>query len=191
MKIIGLTGGVGSGKSYVLNQFNTKFKIPVYDADKEVSKLIMKPSFQQLIKEYFGEDSYINGFYNKEKFRNLFSENEYAIKLMNTLVIPDMKKDILSWITEKDSAPFKVVECALLFESHMNLYFEKIITVVAPYELRVERLIKRGMGLRLIDMFMKIQTSDSEKELRSTYVINNLTIPETNFQVDEIFDDLC
>ena len=178
----GVTGGIGSGKSYVCELFHILHDIEIYNTDRKVQDDIMhRPHIHQQVIDNYGEDSYVNGNLNKEKFRKLLFYNEDARKTMDQIISVELRNDIDLWC-KTQSTPYVIIECAILFEHNMESLFDKIITVFCPMEIRLQRLGGRRKGLNpekeaaFSDTHKKIidiQMPDEEKIKRSDYVIKS------------------
>ena len=172
MLIVGLTGGIGSGKSLVAEIFS-KLGIPVYSADDRAKKLMHSPEVSQKIIEVFGESAYTDGKLNRPYLaKQVFSDKEKLDKL-NSIVHPAVRLDHEEWLVEQN-APYTIREAAILFESASYQDCDKIITVNAPEEIRIDRVMKRdGISADEVRSRMKNQITDEERSSRSNYVIYN------------------
>lgn len=172
---IGITGGIGSGKSLVTRIFNL-LGVPVYDADSRAKTLMTTDGIlvSKIKKEFgvlsFHPDGSLNRKYLAE---HVFSDPE-KLKLMNSLVHPSVGEDFNQWVKEQDSA-YVLKEAALLFEAKSNAALDKIIVVSAPEELRVSRVLQRDKH-RTADQVKDIirnQLSEEEKLKRADYILVN------------------
>ena len=139
---IGLTGGLGSGKSTVAKIFEV-LGIPVYYADLE-AKRIMNTD-QQLKSEiikHFGENAYVNDQLNRPYLSSIVFENKEKLSLLNSLVHPAAIRDSKEWIS-KQTTPYAIKEAALIFESGSQEYLDYVIGVSAPAHLRIQRAMQR------------------------------------------------
>jgi dephospho-CoA kinase len=190
MKIIGLTGGIGSGKTTVAKMFST-LGVPVYFADIEAKK-IMHNSIEvknKLIAE-FGVDVYLNGVLNKEYLAKIIFNNKDRLSSVNNIVHPAVESDFKLWAA-KQEVPFMIQENALIFENKKQNSFDGIITVIAPIQDRIQRVMDRDELTReQILARMSTQLEDGFKAENSTFVIRNLDLKNTEIQVREIFDKL-
>lgn len=184
---VAITGGIGSGKSYVCKIFRDQYHIPVYDSDRMAQELLLKEDIKIQIINDFGIDSYIDNKFNKEKFKNLLFDNQEALDKINEILKPELIKDINNWCNDQ-TYPYVIIECAIVFENNLQNIFDKIITVSAPLELRIERLLKRGVDYDKITKIMNIQLSDEEKMKQSDIVIlNDETLSKQIDNINEIF----
>lgn len=186
MKIVGLTGGIGSGKTTVAGIFS-KLGVPVYIADDEAKKL-MKSSkvIKRKLVKLFGEDAYINGNLNKPFIANAIFNNKALLEKMNAIIHPKVASHFNKWFL-KQTAPYVIKEAAILFENNTYQSFDFIITVTAPEEIKIERLLNRDdTSIKRIEDIMKNQWPDEEKIKYSDFVIVNNVIENTEKQVAKI-----
>ena len=141
-KIIGLTGGIGSGKTTVAEQFET-LGVPVYIADIEAKKIMDLPETIQLVKGKFGNSIFDVAILNREKLAKIVFENPEKLQKLNSIIHPLVKRHFQEWVQKNKDSIFVIKETAILFESGSYIDCDKIITVVAPLELRIARVLKR------------------------------------------------
>ena len=161
---IGLTGGIGSGKSLVCRIFET-MGIPVYYADKEAKKLMWRnKQLKTSVKQLLGEEAYLkNGRLNRKHIADQVFSNKDLLQQLNKLVHPAVALDLDRWMSEQKTK-YAIEEAALIFEAGSQHYFDKIITVAADDELRISRVISRDSTDRAAVMArMKNQLDQSEK----------------------------
>jgi dephospho-CoA kinase len=189
-KIIGLTGGIGSGKTMVAVYFKS-FGIPVYIADKEARKLMTSDKIIEALSIEFGKEILENGFLNREKLAQLVFNNPKKLKKLNSIIHPEVKKHFVNWVEKHKNYPFVVKEAAILFESGSYKYCDTIITVTAPLETRLQRVMKRDKTDReSVLKRIENQWTDEQRITKSNYVIHNLSVESTKKQVDEILKKL-
>ncbi len=139
---IGLTGGIGSGKSTVAKVFEV-LGIPVYKADDEAKRLMATdPELIEKIKTYFTNEAYINGKLNKPFIASIVFNNKEKLNLLNSLVHPFTIEDGKRWMSQQQT-PYAIKEAALIFESGSQAEFDLIIGVYAPMALRIHRAMQR------------------------------------------------
>lgn len=190
MKVIGLTGGIGSGKTTIAKMFNT-LGVPVYFADNEAKKIMTNSTEvrNKLIDE-FGGDTYLNGVLNREYIANIIFNNEDQLSSMNNIVHPVVEKEFKLWVSIQE-APFVIQENALIFESKKQNNFDDIITVIAPIEDRIQRVMTRNeLSREQVLARMRNQLEDEFKIKRSEFVVHNVDLMKTEIQVKEIFDKI-
>lgn len=144
---IGLTGGIGSGKSTVAKIFEL-LQVPVYYADEASRRLYhTDPELMAQIKKHFGEDMYSEGQLNRNKMADIVFNDPQKLELLNQLVHPPTLRDAQEWILAQ-KAPYVIKEAALLFESGSAAGLDYIIGVQAPIALRLKRVIDRDKVTR-------------------------------------------
>jgi len=190
MLVIGLTGGIGSGKSTVAKMFHD-LGVPIYYADIEAKALMLRSKIikRKLISR-FGEEVYENGKLNKPFLAKLIFTNEAHLKYVNSVVHPKVNQHFKRWIKKQNTTNvfhYVIQENAILFENGSAKYFDKIITVTAPQKIRLERVISRDNATKkqVLDR-MNNQWTDSEKIKKSDYIIENLALKTTLTQVKKI-----
>lgn len=179
---VGLTGGIGSGKTTVAGIFET-LGIPVYYAD-DAAKRIMNENeiLRKKIIQHFGAESYIQNQLNRHHLALVVFNDAQKLSLLNSLVHPLTFEDAEKWI-KKQKAPYIIKEAALMFESDAWKYVDKVIGVSAPYELRLQRTMERDhLSKEAIDARINKQMNEEEKIKRCDYVLINdekkLLIPQ-------------
>jgi dephospho-CoA kinase len=179
---IGLTGGIGSGKSTVARILET-MGIPVYYAD-DAAKLIMNTDLglRKEIQQHFGEASYRDGQLDRKYLAGIVFNDTEKLALLNSLIHPVTIKHSEEWF-RRQSAPYAVREAALLFESGASENLDFIIGVYAPKPLRIRRVIKRdGLTVEEIEKRMNRQINEEMKMKLCDAVIRNdeqeLVIPQ-------------
>ena len=173
MKKIGITGSIGSGKTYVSKVFES-LGIPVFNADNEAKK-IMSCSFDLInsIKNEFGDDIYDKHSLNKRKLASIVFSDSKKLKKLNSLVHPFVKQEFLNWC-KKQKSPYVIKEAAILFESNSDKELDSVICITAPKNLRIDRVKARdGFKDYEINNRMKNQFSQEEKENLSDYIVVN------------------
>jgi dephospho-CoA kinase len=177
-KIVGLTGGIGSGKTTIANYFKS-FGVPIYIADDEAKKLIHTSKILNKIKNQFGEELVTDKQLNREKLAQIVFSNPEKLSQLNQIVHPEVKKHFLKWFEKQKKHSYIIKEAAILFESKTNEDCDYIITVVAPIETRIQRILKRDSTTReAILERMKNQWSDADKVAKSDFVIHNEDVNE-------------
>jgi len=171
--MIGLTGGIGSGKSVVAKVFAT-LGIPVFNADDE-AKRIMQSSTEIKTKliEQFGTDIYNAHGLDKEKLASIVFNDSFQLQLLNAIVHPVTIQAAKDWAA-KQTSPYVIKEAALIFESGAADGLFKVIGVTAPISIRIHRVMQRdGITKDQVDARMRNQISDTIKMRLCDYVIKN------------------
>ena len=186
MKIIGLTGGIGSGKTTVANHF-IGAGIPVYIADDEARKIMQSPEILREIEKIFGSVIFKNEVLNRQKLAEIVFSNSDKLKQLNAIIHPAVKKHFGNWILNYKNSPFVIYETAILFESGSYKDCDKIITVTAPLETRIERVIQRDKTSREnVLKRIKMQWTDDQRLDKSDFVIENINPEITKSEVGKI-----
>ncbi|MBL0026090.1 MAG: dephospho-CoA kinase [Saprospiraceae bacterium] len=177
MKKIGITGGIGSGKSTICKIFET-LGIPVYYADQRARKLMnTNPTVKKGVKDLLGLDSYHkNGQLNRKYIGlKIFSDKTYMAKI-NQIVHPVVRTDSDRWAEQFDTAvtPYVVKEAALLVENGSYRTLDSLIVVTCPEELRIKRVMARDkISREEVIKKMKTQLPEEDKIMVADYLINN------------------
>jgi dephospho-CoA kinase len=182
---IGVTGGIGVGKSVVCRMFAV-LGIPVYDADTR-AKWVMRydEALRQELTDAFGPETYTTeGELNRPYLAQTAFYNPDKLKLLNSLVHPHVGKDFTDWVDANSSAPYVVKEAALMYESEAWRQMDEIIAVFAPMEVRIKRLLQRDSHRTQQDIEAIIgkQLKEEDKMARAQYIVYNddqqLLIPQ-------------
>ena len=185
-KIIGLTGGIGSGKTLIANYIKS-LGIPVYIADDEAKKIMDTDEVIQAISSTFGEEIIENNKVNREKLSKLVFDNPEKLQKLNSIIHPLVKKHFDSWLKDHANFPLVFKEAAILFESGSNKYCDSVIAITSPIETRIQRVLERDKTSReSILKRMQNQWTDEQRIAKSDFVINNTSVKETYKQIDEI-----
>ena len=186
VKVIGLTGGIGSGKTTIANFFKEK-GVPVYIADDEAKKVMQSIEIIDQIKSVFGETLFENNVLNRAKLAETVFNNADKLAQLNAIVHPAVKKDFENWLQQHKNDQYVVYEAAILFESGRYKECDYIVTVTAPIEVRIERVIKRDNTTReQVLSRMKMQWNDEKRISLSNFVINNSNLKIANEEVVKI-----
>ena len=188
-KIIGLTGGIGSGKTTIAKLFKAEGS-PVYIADEEAKKIMQLPETIHKIKTIFGQEIIENQQINKKKLSEIVFNNPEKLKELNAIIHPLVKNHFDDWVKNQKSL-FVIKEAAILFESGSYAYCDKIITVTASEETRIKRVMKRDNCTKeAVLERINNQWSDAQKISKSDYVIVNNDLIEAKNQFKAILKKL-
>ncbi len=171
---IGITGGIGSGKSIVCKLFEL-LNVPIFYADIEAKKLYEHNDFlKEKLIALFGEELYENNHFNKEVLkRKIFDEKEKLVAL-NSIIHPLVIEESEKWMIAHQRYPYVIKEAALLIESKSYLSLDEIIFVETPYELKLKRVMKRdNLKEGEVIQRMNAQLSDDEKKKFAQHIIYN------------------
>jgi dephospho-CoA kinase len=179
---VGLTGGIGSGKSTVAKIFET-LGIPVYYADEAARHLMnTDPGIREAIIQHFGDDSYTEGHLNRKYIASVVFNDAEKLELLNSITHPSTIRDAEEWIKDQ-TTPYVIKEAALMFESDAYKSMDKVIGIYSPIELRIERTMQRDHITRE-EVLKRInrQMDEDEKMKRCDFVLINdekqLLIPQ-------------
>jgi len=189
-KLIGLTGGIGSGKSTVAKVFRV-LGVPVFNSD-DVAKDIINNDVEavELVIAEFG-DVYQDGFLNKEKLATIVFKDKTALEKLNKIIHPKVAECFKKWIDKNKKVPILIKEAAILIETGAYKQLDKLVLVAAPEKLRVDRVIKRdNVTKEQVVSRIKAQFSETEKQKNADYIITNdnklMVVP----QVLELYQQL-
>ncbi len=185
-RIIGLTGGIGSGKTTIANWFKDA-KIPVYIADEAARRLMNQPQVQDRIVAVFGESVIEKGILNRQLLADVVFASKPQLEKLNAIIHPAVAADFKIFLTHNKDEAFVIREAAILFESGIYKDCDQIITVTAPVEIRIERVMRRDrISREQVLSRIANQWSDQEKIKRSDFVIHNLEKETAFVQFSEI-----
>ncbi|MBF8964480.1 dephospho-CoA kinase [Pontibacter sp. FD36] len=182
---IGVTGGIGVGKTIVCRLFQV-LGIPVYDADTR-AKWVMQhdPALKQELQEAFGQETYTSeGQLNRAYLASVVFNNQERLEKLNAMVHPHVGTDFERWAASNAKAPYLIKEAALMFESESWRQMDEIIVVTSPLEVRLKRLLKRDAHRTEADIkaIISKQLSEEEKIARAQHIVYNddqqLIIPQ-------------
>lgn len=190
MRIVGLTGGIGSGKTTVAN-FLKELKVPIYIAD-DAGKYLMNTNSEVKAKivSLFGEQAYNDGHLDRKYIADKVFNSPEKLQQLNEIVHPAVARDFIKWKNKQDSS-YVLYEAAILFESGGYKNCDLVILVTAPLEDRIKRLQARDKStLEEIEARMKHQWSDEEKRKLSNFEIFNKNLSSTKEQVRNLHEIL-
>lgn len=175
MVILGITGGIGSGKSYISSLLRKQMNVPVYDCDTEAKRLICEDdTIRQKLTELAGASVYKNGELQKKVLADYLFSSQQHVQQVNAIVHPAVRKDIGKWVKQQDS-PVVAVESAILYESGFDTLVDKVLFVKAPLELRIQRSMKRdGSTREQVEARIGMQQSEQQQK-KADFVIDNGT----------------
>jgi dephospho-CoA kinase len=172
---VGITGGMGSGKTSACHLFEI-LGIPTYYADAEAKRLMVEDkTLVRQVTKLFGKQAYNeNGQLNRKHIATIAFADKSKLALLNALVHPAVGRDALRWFKSQKDCPFALQEAALLFESGNYKNMDFIIVVTAPIEVRIERVMKRdGITAQEVKARMNHQMEEQQKVKRANFVIYN------------------
>lgn len=185
-KVIGLTGGIGSGKTTIANYFQ-EMGVPVYIADNGAKNVMQSEDIVKQIKTIFGEILFENNILNRAKLAEIVFNDKKKLEQLNAIVHPAVKRDFEVWLLQHKNSAYVIYEAAILFESGKYKECDVIITITAPEEVRIERVLKRDATTReQVLSRMKMQWDDEKRISRSNFVINNDNLKNAKEEVVKI-----
>ena len=190
---IGITGGIGSGKTTVCKLFE-KLGVPVYYAD-DWAKWLMNnhDSLKRQLISNFGDKVYMDGLLDRKYLAAIVFADQLKLNQLNQIVHPVVFDHLMNWQNEQEQkdVPFSLKEAALLYESGSYKELDKIIVVTAPLELRIKRVMQRDQtDEKSVQDRIDKQMSQEEKVSRADFVIENIQWETLNIQVSDIYEKL-
>lgn len=179
MKTIGITGGIGSGKSYVSDILRREFGIPVYDCDKEAKRLTATdPDIRRRLIRLVGPEVFNGQELNKKLLADYLFANPENARKVNAIIHPAVQEDFKLW-AGRQQKPITALESAILFESGFNGLVDKVILVDAPEDVRLKRAMLRDTATEAqIRTRMKMQSAEANKD-KADFIIDNNTADDT------------
>ena len=190
--LVGLTGGIGSGKSTVLAHFKRFENVAVYNADEEAKNLM---NTSTVIKEkllvLFGEKAYKNNHLNRDYIAGIVFSDTERLKQLNAIVHPEVHKHLKSFVQKNQHKAYVLYENAILFENKSDVFCDVIITVEVDMATRVERVVARDKTTpEAIRRRIQHQWLDAKKVLLSHYIVYNYDRNTLNDQIIKIHNNL-
>ena len=190
MYIVGLTGGIGSGKTTVAKLFET-LGIPVYYADTEAKQLMhTNTQIKTALIKHFGKKVYQEGELNRPLLASIVFHDKEKLAVLNSIVHPAVRKHFEQWAAKQD-AEFVLKENAILFESDDAKNCNAVLVVTAPLETRIARVIARdNTTAEAVQARINNQWDDTKKIERADFVIHNTNLTETIEQVQSTYQKI-
>lgn len=183
---LGITGGIGSGKSYICRILQERFGVPVYDCDKQARLLTLtQPEIQAQLETLIGGVCHEDGTIDKAVLaRYLFASEENA-RRVNAIIHPAVRADLRNWYA-RQAVPVVAMESAILYESGFETEVDKVLFVDAPFELRLQRAMERDKASRE-DILQRMNRQQSESQrLRADFRLTN----DGNSNLEPLLADL-
>jgi len=174
MHKVGVTGGIGSGKTLVCEVFK-RLGIPVYNADNEAKNILnSNTEVRKSIENYFGQYIYQNNILNKKKLAEIIFNNTEAIQKINSIVHPVVRQNFIEWCKLQENKPYVIEEAAIIFESGAYKELDYTINVFAPEQIRIQRVMERDKAT-IEDVKNRIQNqmNDDERVKLANFTIIN------------------
>ena len=183
---VAICGGIGSGKSTVCQMFAER-GVALYDSDSRAKALMNESDeLRKALVVEFGEECYADGALNRSYLASRVFGSEEQLAKLNSIVHPAVKEDFLRWAEEQEG-DFCILESAILFESGFDAVVDKMVAVLAPLPLRIERAMARdGASREQIEARVKAQMSDDELVARADFAIVNIHLEDVEKDVAEL-----
>ena len=188
---VGLTGGIGSGKSKVA-EFLRDREVAIYDSDSRAKELMMSnEALREALIAEFGQECYTADGINRAWLAQRVFNNEAELARLNAIVHPSVMRDFAAW-AEAQEGNYVVLESAILLEAGLESHVDVVVAVMAPKELRLERaMLRDGAKREQIEERMRNQMSDEERTDRAKYAIVNIDLEELEEDVEQLHRRLC
>ena len=190
--IVGVTGGIGSGKSYVAMALCSFENTVYFHADKE-AKLLMNKSviIKDKIIDAFGKKSYDNGVLNRKYISSLVFKNPHQLKILNAIVHPQVKYHFKRFVESQNKNTIVIYENAIIFETNGSSVCDIIISINSPKNIRIKRVMKRDdITKDMVHNIMNNQWTEVKRNLLSNYIINNIEKEETLLKIKKLYNIL-
>ena len=194
MKKIGLTGGIGSGKTFISKLFSTNYNTPIYYSDEIARDFMHTEEGMNKISFILGEDSYINEIINKEYIREKMFSDPKLLEKVNSTISIHIRRNFQEWCEVNSDKDYVIFESALIFESGKTSNFDKILTITVSDKIRKERVINRdNLTDKEYELVLNNQIPDKLKIDGSDFVIDtsNKTEKQLLNEIDKINKELC
>lgn len=189
-KVVGLTGGIGSGKTTIARYFES-LGVPIYIADEEAKKILDRADVVKEVSESFGKEVLTDGLPDRKKLAAVVFNSPDKLELLNSIIHPKVREGFKIWVAAHSSEPFVIKEAAILFESGSYKDCDKVILVTAPGEVRIARVKERdNVSREEVLRRMANQWKDNKKIPLSDYIIHNTVLEEAKKEVSKIVKEL-
>ena len=188
---VGLTGGIGSGKSTVAELLNIR-GVAIYDSDSRAKELMNgNEALREALIAAFGAECYTDAGLNRAWLAERVFGNKAELERLNAIVHPAVMRDFAAW-AEAQEGDYVVLESAILLEAGLEEYVDVVVAVMAPKDIRLERAMQRdGASREKIEERMRNQMSDDERTDRAKYAVVNIDIDELEEDVEQLHRRLC
>lgn len=182
---IGLTGGIGSGKTTVAQMFK-KLQIPVFIADVEAKKILDYPEVSSEVAKTFNLSLNSDNLIHKPDLASIVFNDKKALEKLNSIIHPRVHESYKNWLSKQNS-PYIIYEAAIIFEKNRESDFDHVILVTAPEEIRIKRVMERDdVNYEAVMSRMRAQWPESKKKKLASFIIENINLQETQQQVKEL-----
>ncbi|MBR5865137.1 MAG: dephospho-CoA kinase [Alistipes sp.] len=188
---VGLTGGIGSGKSTVAELLNIR-GVAIYDSDSRAKELMNgNEALREALIAAFGAECYTDAGLNRAWLAERVFGNKAELERLNAIVHPAVMRDFAAW-AEAQEGDYVVLESAILLEAGLEEHVDVVVAVMAPKDIRLERAMQRdGASREQIEERMRNQMSDDERTDRAKYAVVNIDIEELEEDVEQLHRRLC
>lgn len=185
-KLVGITGGIGSGKSKVM-QYIASLGYPIYFSDEAGKRVMQQAEVIQKVQSIFTENVIVDGSLDRKKIGSIVFNDTEKLKQLNAIVHPAVANDFKDFVASNKEADFIFYESAILIESNNYKGFDFIVLITAPIEVRIQRVMERDHITReQVLERMKNQMSDDEKKSLIDFEIINVNFDETSKKIDDL-----
>lgn len=190
-KIIGVTGGIGSGKTTLVNYIASK-SFPIYIADDAGKHVMEKEHVIRKVNKLFNNEVLLsNGTLDRKKIGSIVFNDKILLEKLNAIVHPEVAEDFKQFLEANIDKELIFKESAILFESGAYKDCDATILITAPIDVRIQRVVKRdGVSREAVLQRMKNQLPDDEKAKLSTFIVENISLREAFFKIDYIINEL-
>lgn len=190
--LIGITGGIGSGKTTVVKLFSEYDNIAIYFADEEAKRLMVTSEvIKNKIIDNFSKEAYLDDELNRAYLSKIVFNDTRKLKILNSIVHPVVFQHLQDFRDKHKEKDYILYENAILFENGSDSLCDKIITVTAPIDLRIKRVIRRdNTSEKAVKSRIKNQWKEAKKTLQSNYIIQNLILTDVKKDIGKIHNKL-
>lgn len=186
VKIIGLTGGIGSGKTTIAHHFHS-LGVPIYIADDAAKQVMQEKSIIESLKNSFGDSIFEGEQLNRGALASIVFNDSEKLAQLNSIVHPVVRAHFDNWIQNYQSAYYIIYEAAILFESGNYKKCDQVICVTAPLDVRIQRILGRDdTNLEAVQKRINSQWTDEQRINKSDYIIKNVDLALAKLKVEEI-----
>ena len=186
VKIIGLTGGIGSGKTTIAHHFHS-LGVPIYIADDAAKEVMQEKSIIESLKNSFGDSIFEGEQLNRGALASIVFNDSDKLAQLNSIVHPVVRAHFDNWIQNHQSAIYIIYEAAILFESGNYKKCDQVICVTAPLDNRIQRILGRDdTNLEAVQKRINSQWTDEQRINKSDYIIENVDLALAKLKVEEI-----
>ena len=185
---IGITGGIGSGKSKVMSYLEN-LGYAVYYSDKAGKKVMQKQEIIQQVQAIFSDNVIVNNELDRKKIAEIVFNDKEKLNLLNAIVHPAVAKDFEEFVQENKDKNIIFYESAILIETSNHLKFDKVVLITAPLNIRIQRVMHRdNISEEVVKERMNNQLADNEKAKYADFIIENVDFKKTKEKINKMLD---